>query len=327
MKDLAINKKIAIWLFISAFMVSLMVLIGGLTRLTHSGLSIVEWKPITGIIPPISEKEWIEEFAKYKHYPEYNLVNKNIKLKNFKQIYLIEYIHRALGRLTGFVFLLPLLWFGFKNQIDSKLKFNLYIIFALGFLQAIVGWYMVKSGLVNKPNVSQYRLALHLTIAFVIYGLIFWNGVSLWNINRSEDLFLQKRCNLNTLGKIIGIISFFQIIIGGFVAGTNAGLIYNEFPMMGNHFIPSDIFALKPIYKNIFENPTTIQFIHRTLAISLIVLGAIIFFKSRKTSLLKNQKNSINILVLTLGLQFILGIITLIYHVPVFVALAHQFGA
>jgi len=312
------KKHISLWLFACAVLVFLMVIIGGLTRLTESGLSIVSWQPVKGIMPPLVEHDWDNLFTAYKKSPQYLKINSGMNLAEFKNIFWMEYIHRLLGRLIGLVFLVPLLFFIITKEISKKLALKLFFIFLLGAIQGFVGWYMVKSGLVDNPAVSHYRLALHLFLGLVIYALIFLAGLE---TNFSGNSIQNKDGkSLYRLSLIITIMILFQAVLGAFVSGTHAGLIYNDFPLMGGRIIPEDIFFLHPFWLNFLKNPATIQFQHRLMAFILFII--ILIFR------LKNQGNKAAGLLLAVALiQILLGILTLINHVPVFLAAAHQAGA
>ncbi|AIL65042.1 Heme A synthase [Rickettsiales bacterium Ac37b] len=322
----ATQKHIAMWLFLCALMILLMVALGGITRLTHSGLSIVEWRPITGIIPPLSLEDWIVEFKKYQASLEYKYINFGMTLEEFKQIFLIEYVHRLIGRITGIVFILPLIYFIIRKEVNKVLINKLFLILVIGLLQGIIGWYMVRSGLEDHYDVSQYRLALHLITAVIIYGFIIWIALDCWYQGKflhisTKLIGSSKHANLNV------ILILIQIVSGAFVAGTNAGLVYNNFPLMDGSLVPSGLFRLSPWYQNIFENIITIQFIHRVLA-TLIVASIVIFFiKNYRINLNKRVNSIILCLLIVLIIQVFLGISTLIYRIPTVLALLHQIGA
>jgi cytochrome c oxidase assembly protein subunit 15 len=298
-------------------MVALMVLIGGLTRLTNSGLSIVEWNPIHGVIPPLNESEWMEEFAKYQQSPEYLKINHGMLLDEFKSIFALEYIHRLVGRIAGAIFLLPLLFFAFKKHIPFALGKRLALIFALGLCQGVIGWYMVKSGLVDDPHVSHFRLALHLTFAFVIYGMLFWYGLEVQKPGTRTPL-PGYRFSLALTALIL-----LQTIFGAFVAGLDAGLVYNEFPKMGGVWIPQELYnSFSNVgLDGILHDPVSVQFLHRVIA--LIVTLTVLAFSIRHYRL----RTPVYLLVLALFLQVGLGIATLTHEVPVALASAHQMGA
>jgi heme a synthase len=308
------NKKIAIWLFTCALIVFLMVAVGGLTRLTESGLSIVKWKPIHGTIPPLNEVQWQEEFNEYKQSPEYIKKNFTMILKEFKPIFWWEYVHRLIGRILGIVFLFPFFYFIIKKQLTIRKSLTLFGIFALGGLQGLVGWWMVKSGLVNDPAVSHFRLATHLSIALLILSLLFWQGLNFSKIN----LYPNKK--FNKLSNILIFTIAVQIIFGAFIAGLDGGLTYNTWPLMDSKFIPAGI-------KLNLSNIEFIQFFHRWWA--FLVIAVVICFnrmvkKENKASPLKKPFIILHSLV---GTQIIIGILTLIYVVPIPLASLHQIMA
>jgi heme a synthase len=300
------NKSILIWLAICAVLVYAMIVVGGYTRLTHSGLSIVEWKPISGTIPPLSMESWQEEFEQYKLSPEFKIINSTMDISSFKQIFWVEYIHRLLGRLTGLVFLLPFLYF-YRRLSSSQVKYFSFIALLMG-AQGAIGWFMVKSGLSSEPSVSQYRLALHLVVACVILSLLVWKitpGRSTSSRYAYFSLFLL----------------LLQITSGAFVAGLNAGLVYNSFPLMDGELIPKGLLIMKPSYLNLFENVTMVQFIHRFLGvINFINLLAY----SYKIFNLETKKKNAIILSGLITIQLLLGIFTLLLQTPLFLALMHQ---
>ncbi len=295
-----------------------MVVIGGITRLTQSGLSIVEWKPISGIIPPLSQDEWQETFQKYKESPEFLHLRRNFTLDNFKEIYFWEYLHRLLGRIIGIIFLLPFIYFWAKGYLNAKLKRKLLIILILGLFQGVLGWYMVKSGLVNVPHVSHYRLAAHLTTALGLAAYIFWVILDFIPHKKIKDGALFK-WNIVFL-----ILLILQICYGAFVAGLKAGKWYNTFPKMGHQWIPDSFTSEFEYYGNlaIFESPPVVQFIHRGFAYVIFVLGIIIFLHAYRK--LKSVPNLVSLLLILIIIQFALGVFTLLYAVPVSLGVVHQ---
>ncbi|OJH30303.1 Heme A synthase [Armadillidium vulgare] len=305
-------KPVAIWLFLCSVMVILMVGIGGFTRLSKAGLSITEWKPITGTLPPLSEQDWLKEKSKYEATPEYKAFNYGMSMEEFRTIYLIEYIHRLIARLTGLVFILPFIYFTLKKTIPKKAVIRLSIALLFGILQAFAGWYMVKSGLVANPHVSHYKLALHLLLALVIFALLLYQFFD-YQIKPRQTKLKVNTCYI----WIILIIVAVQIIFGAFVAGLNAGLIYNTFPLMDGHIIPEDLFYLQPTWLNIFENRATVQFVHRVLALLILVLTVVFTIKNA------NVKPAY-IMLLSVIIQVILGVVTLLLHIPISIAIAHQ---
>jgi len=315
------NRQIANWLFLLCAMIFCMVVVGGVTRLTESGLSIVQWKPITGVIPPIGDGEWAKEFADYKNYPEYQKVNQGMSLDDFKSIFYWEYSHRLLGRVIGVAFFLPFIVFLFKGKISRSLKPKLWLLFFLGGMQGVLGWWMVKSGLVDRPDVSHYRLTAHLGLAVLIYIYMFWLACSLV-ILRCEETYKRP---LGAIRILVGFI-FLQILLGGLVAGLNAGMIYNTWPLMKGQLIPSGLYSMTPWYMNMFENIMTVQFNHRIMAYVIALLGLYIWAKIRTDSHI-NVRVAGHLMLLAIGGQVVLGILTLINVVPIPLAAAHQAGA
>ena len=302
------NKSIIIWLITCILLVYAMIILGGYTRLSHSGLSIVEWKPISGIIPPLNLADWQAEFSLYKQSPEYIKINHHISLCEFKQIFLVEYLHRVLGRIIGLMFFLPFLYFFLSKQIDKKETQYFSWIAILIALQGLIGWLMVKSGLIDQPNVSQYRLALHLVMACIILILLVWK-------------IIPGKPSSSKYAYFSLFLLMLQIISGAFVAGLKAGMVYNSFPLMNGKFIPDGLMLMNPWYLNIFENIEMVQFIHRYLAmINLINLLAYCY---KIFNLNYNKKIAI-LLATILSLQFTLGILTLCLQAPLILALLHQ---
>jgi heme a synthase len=319
------RRPVAVWLLICCALVMAMVVVGGVTRLTHSGLSIVEWQPIVGTLPPLSEAQWQETFAKYQLTPEYRKVNHAMGLDEFKGIFWWEYFHRLLGRTIGAVFLLPLLWFWRRGHIDRPLTLKLAGIFVLGGLQGAMGWYMVKSGLVDDPRVSQYRLTAHLVIALAIYAAMLWTALGL--LSPGAAVKNATQAGLRRFSWLITATVAYMVITGGFVAGVRAGFAYNTFPLMNGHLVPPEIFMLEPWHLNFFNNMATVQFDHRLGAWLLAVLVPWFWLKARREPLTPRANIAINLLLGMLALQITLGITTLLLIVPVPLAAAHQGGA
>ncbi|WP_461519331.1 COX15/CtaA family protein [Porticoccus sp.] len=318
------DRQIATWLIICAVIIITMILLGGVTRLTRSGLSMVEWKPLMGIIPPLSEDAWLETFEKYKQFPEYQKVNKGMSLLQFQEIFMFEYLHRLLGRLIGVIFLLPFLFFYFTRRIKPGLTPKLVGMFVLGGLQGLLGWYMVKSGLVDNPRVSQYRLTAHLGTAVFIYAYILWVAWGLLYSTRVSEIGQ----NLKRFASTLSVLVFLMILSGGLVAGTHAGYAYPTFPLMAGSFFPDGLYATDPAWLAIFEDLTTIQFNHRMFAYLLIVLISIFVFKSYgQPGLCSEARTGLKLVMALLVVQVSLGISTLLLHVPVPLAAAHQGGA
>ena len=321
------NQNITIWLGITAMMIIGMVIIGGTTRLTDSGLSMIDWHLYKGIFPPTSHDDWIILFEKYKQYPEYKLINFDINLNDFKKIFFWEYFHRIWGRLIGLVFFIPLFYFWITKKLSTKKKKYLLLVLLLGCLQAFMGWYMVESGLVDKPDVSQYRLAAHLSLAFIIYSIVlflFWNSFrSNHEINRIDSISPKIKRNI----LLCLILTFTTIITGAFVAGTNAGLAYNNFPLMGNGILPPEPFSLNPIWSNFFENISLVQFDHRVLATITSITIIFTFYIDRRKFKSSLVKNLYLFVILAIIFQYVLGIITLRLYVPISLGVIHQLGS
>jgi cytochrome c oxidase assembly protein subunit 15 len=324
------NRRIAIWLLICGAMIFAMVVIGGVTRLTQSGLSMVEWKPLLGILPPLGDDEWRALFGQYQRYPEYWVLNTGMTLDEFKAIFWFEYTHRLWGRLIGLVFLLPFLYFLSRGRIGKRLGLHLGIIFALGALQGLLGWYMVKSGLVKDPTVSQYRLAAHLAAAFAIYAYILWIALDLLkgrparpggSGNPSSTLGLRRLAIF-----VIALVSL-TVISGAFVAGLDAGLSYNTFPLMGGQWVPDEFFLLDPPIANFFDNAATVQFDHRVLGILTLIAVIVLWLNSRRFELPARARLALDLTLAMAVVQPGLGIATLLLVVPVPLAAAHQAGA
>lgn len=298
-----------------------MVFIGGLTRLKDSGLSITEWKPITGIIPPIGDLSWESEFNNYQKSPEYQKINNDMSLVEFKSIFWLEYIHRNAGRLTVLLFIIPLVFFIFSKRI-SKREIPIYLlILILLLMQGVMGWYMVKSGLVENPNVSHYRLAMHMILAVFIFSLILWKKMQvsfeIMLVSETDNIYMMKRLYLFSL-----LLVYFQIFIGAMVAGLNAGLVYNSFPLMGDGIIPDELFSIGSVCQ-MLSDPVAIQFLHRVVALILFIMVFILFIVSNHSNYRKLKLVGLYVFLAAI-IQLSLGIATLIYFVPLYLALAHQ---
>ncbi len=313
-------RPVRIWLYIVAAMVAVMVMVGGATRLTESGLSITEWKPVTGALPPLSSEAWEAEFAKYREIPQYQQVNRGMSLDEFKTIFWWEWSHRMLGRFIGFVFLLPLIFFWWRGYLNRKLAPRLALLFVLGGFQGAIGWWMVASGLAGRVSVAPYRLAVHLTFAFLLFAALIWIAGSL-----RERATRSVPSSVRTGAWIVLVIAFVQVFLGAIVAGLDAGLTYNSWPLMDGHFIPpaDGLLFMAPVWRNLFENTMTAQFMHRMTAYLLFALAAFYAFQARGT---ETEKSAKVLFGMVLG-QAILGIWTLLEIVPISLALAHQFGA
>ncbi len=305
--------QVRAWLLAIAVLVFCMVIVGGATRLTDSGLSITEWKPLLGAIPPLTDADWQEAFAKYKLIPEFTTLNQGMTLADFKFIYWWEWSHRILGRFVGVAFFVPLVYFAVTGSIARRLWPRLIVIFVLGGLQGALGWYMVASGLVDRVDVSQYRLAAHLTLATIIYGAILWVAFGLGAKRRMPSNERERG------GLVIVALVVLQIAAGGFVAGLDAGMGYNTWPLMDGQLVPRGLFIIQPWWRNLFENAMTVQFNHRIVAYGLAVMvtGYAYVVHTREAALL----------LAAVMLQIALGIGTLMWQVPLWLGLIHQGGA
>ncbi len=324
---MVMQKPIAVWLLICCVLVFAMVVVGGVTRLTDSGLSIVEWQPIIGTMPPITQGDWDEMLEKYRASPQYQQINKGMSVDEFKSIFWWEYFHRLLGRLIGVVFFVPFVYFLIKKQIDKPLGLKLTGMFILGGLQGFMGWYMVMSGLVDNPHVSQYRLTAHLGLAFVIFAALFWVALDLLSPESGHQQMTKQLQSLRRFSIGLTSLIFVMVLSGGFVAGIRAGLAYNTFPLMNGHFIPPEIFMLEPWYRNFFDNMATVQFDHRLIAWILAFLVPLFWFKAMKAELPSTTRLACHLLLIMLAIQISLGIATLLNFVPIPLAAAHQGGA
>jgi cytochrome c oxidase assembly protein subunit 15 len=307
-------RAVAIWLFVCAAFTFAMVVVGGITRLTESGLSIVEWQPIVGTLPPLSDADWQALFAKYQATPQYQKVFTDIGLEGFKNIFWWEYAHRLLGRTIGLVFLIPFIYFLIRKRIQRTLSRKLWGLFALGGLQGAMGWYMVQSGLVDDPRVSHFRLTAHLGLALLIFSVEFWLAMGL----------LKERAGKSSLfaRAVLGLV-FLMALSGGFVAGMRAGHAYNSFPLMNGHLVPPEAFMLEPWWRNFLWNVATVQLVHRSLFWLLLVLIPLLWWQARRTQ----AKIAVHHLLGLFLLQATLGIATLLLVVPVPLAALHQAGA
>jgi len=320
------NYAIAVWLIACCAVIFGMIILGGVTRLTGSGLSMVDWAPIMGVLPPLNHVEWQEVFLRYQQFPEYQLKNYGMSLNEFKSIFWFEYGHRLLGRFIGVIFLLPFLYFLFRGKIEKSLTPKLIFMFILGGLQGLMGWYMVKSGLVNDPYVSQYRLTAHLGLAVLIYSYMLWVALSLL-FPKEREKYISGRSTLAWMSLMITGLIIITILSGGLVAGTRAGHAFNTFPLMNGQLIPSGLFDVTPIWRNFFENIITVQFDHRVLALLLFLLISILWYKSGKIKMHTLAVTGRHLLLAALVLQITLGISTLLLVVPVALAASHQAGA
>lgn len=319
-------RSIALWLFICAAMVFATLVVGGATRLTHSGLSIVEWQPLVGTLPPLDQSQWQATFEKYQQTPEFRQVNHQMSLEEFKGIFWWEYWHRVLGRTIGMVFLLPFLWFLLRGSIERPLAWKLFGIFILGGMQGAMGWYMVKSGLVDDPRVSQYRLTAHLSLAFLIFTAMVWVALDLLRPRTVASVDSPLHGLRKAAGWLL-LLVYYMVASGGFVAGIRAGKAYNTFPLMNGSWIPPEIMMIDPWYLNFFNNMATVQFDHRLGAWLLALLVPWFWWKLQRSAATSQARRVGHLLLLALATQITLGIATLLLAVPVALGTAHQGGA
>jgi cytochrome c oxidase assembly protein subunit 15 len=315
------NRAIRWWLVAIAALIAIMVLVGGATRLTESGLSIVEWKPVTGALPPLNQEQWTQAFDAYKTIPQYRELNAGMNLAEFKTIFWWEWSHRLLGRVIGVAYLLPFLWFLWRGIVAAELKRRLWLIFGLGALQGAVGWWMVASGLSQRVEVSQIRLATHLVLALLIFAAIVWTLRRL--IDRPAS---AARSRLKVTALALLVLTFVQLFLGALVAGLRAGKIYNTWPDIDGGFIPSAARLLfeQPWWRNLFDNALTVQFEHRMVAYALFVLAILHAFDAVRSRAGTSAVNGALWLAAAITLQATLGILTLLNQVPMHLALAHQ---
>jgi cytochrome c oxidase assembly protein subunit 15 len=321
------ERRIAAWLIGCCALVFAMVVLGGATRLTHSGLSIVEWQPITGVLPPLTASDWEALFHKYRQTPEYQKVNPGMDLAGFKGIFWLEYSHRLLGRLIGVAFFLPLLYFLCRRALKPPLAVKLGGIFLLGALQGALGWYMVQSGLVDDPRVSHYRLTAHLVLAFAIYAAMLWIAVDLLNPVVAPESAGPSACRVRRLAWAVTALVVAMVVTGGFVAGIRAGFAYNTFPLMNGRWVPPEIFMIEPWYLNFFNNMATVQFDHRMGAWLLALAVPWLWLEAGRASLPRGARLLTHLLLAAIAVQIALGIATLLLVVPVALGTAHQAGA
>ena len=319
------RRAVAFWLLALAGLVLAMVVLGGITRLHHAGLSIVDWRPLVGVLPPFGEEAWHALFADYKRFPEYQEINRGMTLDAFKGIFWLEYAHRLLGRIVGIAFALPFLWFLIRRAFDRTLALKVLAIGILGGLQGLLGWYMVQSGLVDRPDVSPYRLAAHLGLAVAIYGCLIWVALGLLIDGTVERVPLASRWR----GAVWGATAlvFVTIISGAFVAGNDAGLAYNTFPLMADAIVPPDIFLIEPLWRNFFENVPLVQLDHRLLAMLTALVVLLLWAAALRWLGPTPARIALHAAAAAVLGQFVLGIATLLTFVPVSLGAAHQVGA
>ena len=315
------NRAVRWWLVTIALMIAAMVLVGGATRLTESGLSIVEWKPVSGTLPPLTQEQWTRAFEGYKAIPQYRELNAGMDLAEFKTIFWWEWSHRLLGRVIGVAFLLPFLWFLWRGALSVELRRRLWLIFGLGALQGAVGWWMVASGLSERVEVSQYRLATHLALAFFIFAAV------LWTLRRLLDEPQQAASlRLKITGVALLVLTFVQLYLGALLAGLRAGRVYNTWPQIDGALIPSTsrLFFEEPWWRNLFENTLTVQFEHRMTAYTLFALAILHALDAARSRAAPGVVRGALWLLAAITLQAVLGIMTLLNQVPMLLALAHQ---
>ncbi|MGO4821340.1 MULTISPECIES: COX15/CtaA family protein [unclassified Flavobacterium] len=320
------NRSVVIWLLSGCVLLFLMVTVGGITRLTNSGLSMTDWHLVTDTFPPLTEAKWQEAFDQYKKFPEYQKINihNDFQLSDYKFIYFWEWFHRFIGRIIGLVFFIPFVYFLLKKKLDRTTINKCIVLLAMGAFQGFLGWFMVRSGLIDNPDVSHFRLALHLTFAFITFAYTFWVALDLIYPNRNNGIPSLKK-----IARFALVFLLVQIIYGGFVAGLNAGLIHNHWPMMSDgQFIHDSVFLeQKNLLLSFTEGKSGVQFIHRTLAYAVVGFMVLLYVKSRKFTLNPGQSNGIKLLVILVFVQFALGVFTLLYGVPLWLGLTHQINA
>ncbi len=333
MNSLNPHKSVITWLLIGCSLIYTMVLVGCITRLTHSGLSITDWS-FMGSIPPLSDADWLERFMKYQQSPEFIKVNFSMKLDEFKHIFFWEYFHRLIGRTMMYVFVVGLIYLLIRKKIKKEMAPSLVLLFFMGAMQAVIGWWMVYSGLQAKPAVSHFRLAIHLMSAFTLFAFTFWFALKLL-YPKTEHAENNTGIKLKGLSICFFIVLIVQIVYGAFTAGyvegndakVRPGKIFNTWPKMGDDWMPEQVTMKESFYLNFFENASGIQFAHRTLAILLVAFFCFIWYKSNKLQLTKPQYMAVSLLIYGITIQFILGVLTLLYNVPIVLGVLHQTGA
>ncbi|MDE0281975.1 MAG: COX15/CtaA family protein [Gammaproteobacteria bacterium] len=321
------RRRVILWLYLCSGMVFAMVVLGGAVRLTGSGLSMVDWKPLMGVLPPLNQAAWEEAFARYREYPEYRLVNRDMTLESFRFIYYMEYLHRLIGRLVGVVFVLPFVYWLMRGALPAWTRPRLWTALVLGAAQGLLGWYMVMSGLVDNPHVSQYRLTAHLLLAVFIFAWLLALVFRLQGISGTMPLAQDRLRRFRRLAGVVIVLVFAMIATGGFMAGTKAGFIFNTWPMMGNQWMPDQVWALVPWWRNLVDNPLGIQFVHRWLAlVVLVAVGAFGMLVARHARDRVTAGLGIALLAMLVA-QVGLGIAALVNSVPLALGVVHQGGA
>lgn len=320
------NKSVIIWLLSGCLLLFIMVTVGGITRLTNSGLSMTDWHLVTDTFPPLTEEKWNEAYTEYQKFPEYQKINQynNFTIDDYKYIYFWEWFHRFIGRIIGLVFIIPFIYFLIKKRLSPQTIKECLVLLGMGALQGFFGWYMVKSGLIDRPDVSHFRLSLHLTTAFITFAMTLWVALNLiYPTRKLANLPLQK------MVRIILVFLLIQIVYGGFVAGLDAGKIHNTWPMMsdGMWIHESVWIEQSSLLRNFIDGKSGVQFVHRTLAYIVVGLIVFLFIKSKNQLINVQQKRGITGMIYMVGIQFLLGVFTLVYGVPLWLGLAHQLGA
>lgn len=320
------NKSVIYWLLSGCILLFIMVTVGGITRLTNSGLSMTDWHLVTDTFPPLTEEKWQAAFDEYKKFPEYQKINihNDFQLSDYKFIYFWEWFHRFIGRIIGLVFIIPFVYFLIKKKLNSETIKKCIILLGMGAFQGFLGWFMVKSGLIDNPDVSHFRLALHLTFAFITFAYTLWVALDLIYPDKNE---VNK--TLRKYARIAIVFLVIQIIYGGFVAGLNAGLIHNHWPLMSDgQFLHDSVILEKDSWLlRLTEGKSGVQFVHRTMAYVVVGLILFLYFQSKKFAVSTQQKNGLNALVFIVFLQFLLGVLTLLFGVPMWLGLTHQIMA
>jgi cytochrome c oxidase assembly protein subunit 15 len=320
------NRPVIIWLLSGCVLLFIMVVVGGITRLTNSGLSMTDWHLVTDTFPPLSEDKWVQAFEEYKKFPEYQKINihNDFTLDDYQFIYFWEWFHRFIGRIIGLVFIIPFVYFLIKKRLSNQTIRKCIVLLGMGGFQGFLGWFMVRSGLIDNPDVSHFRLSLHLTFAFITFAYTLWVALDITFPNKLEVIVPLRK-----IARLAFVFLLIQIIYGGFVAGLNAGLIHNHWPLMSDgQFIHESVFIeQQTLVLNLIEGKSGVQFVHRTLAYVVVGLIVALYFKSKKYTLTSLQKKGINTLLLIVFVQFGLGVLTLLYQVPLWLGLAHQVTA
>jgi len=318
------RRWLRIWLSSIAATTVLILMVGGITRLTHSGLSIVDWQPLVGFVPPLNQAQWVESFERYKQFPEYRLLRPHMALADYKRIFFWEYLHRLLARVIGLVFLIPFAFFYRSGALTRPLAGRVFALFVLGAMQGIVGWLMVRSGLADRPSVSHYRLALHLMLALAIFGLCIWliRDLCLRGTRASVTVLARRRASqaLTAVGCLLGL----QIVWGAFVAGLKAGLVFNTFPLMGGALVPSTYWTSHPMVLNLVQHPSGVQWMHRVLGTVLVVAAYMLCIRVRQMKMDRTSRSLSVALLWAIAAQYALGVLTLVHFVPIGFAMAHQ---